>query len=122
LAEARDDEYQDSLLAGSLAGALRAWLRLLASNTEAIPLRVVFTLSCPGESRALRVAGYLRRRLSCPKTTIGRIDGGTRDEWQVEGTTVAEVQSLADLERVFTWLSRTANRHQVRLIGLTFAQ
>ena len=110
--------YQDGESPDSLAAALRMWLELLSSETSRRDQQLTFTFACQGESRALRVAGYLRRRLQCVSANVYRIDGGERDEWHIEGTTRSETQSLSDLERLFAWIGGTAARHQIQLRGI----
>ena len=112
-------EYQDPRLPGSLSRALQAWQILVARRCEGNPQHIAFTFSCPSESRAHRVAGFLRRRLVCGATTVSRIEGGSRDEWHVDGKTRYQMQSLRNLEHLFTWLRGTAHRHQVQLIDLS---
>ena len=120
-ARTRDDEYHDPGVKGSLSGSLGMWLTVRADGREAVHHNLVFTLSCPSESRADRVAGYLRRSLACGAVTVGR-SPADHDAWQVEGSTHFEIQSLSRLERLSSWLRRSAGRHQVYLVGLTLRE
>ncbi len=114
----RDDEYQDPRLMGSLVGAFHAWQVLVDAADQVEPQHLAFAFSCPSESRARRVAAFLRRRIACETTRVSHVDGRTRDEWRVDGVTRHEIQSLRNLERLFTWLRTAAQSHQVALIGL----
>jgi hypothetical protein len=96
------------------------WQGVRADGQESARQHLVFTLSCPSESRAARVAGYLRRSLACAAVRVDRSPGS--DTWQVEGSTHFEIQSLTTLERLSTWLRRSASRHQVYLVGLALAE
>jgi hypothetical protein len=118
---ARDNEYQDPSAHGSLSGSLRMWQAARADGEETVRQQLVFTLDCPSESRAARVAGYLRRSLDCAMVRVDRSSGTGAETWQVEGSTRFEIQSLVKLERLSTWLRRSASRHQVHLVGLTLA-
>jgi hypothetical protein len=113
--------YQDPKGAGSLSGLLRLWQKLGASERASATTLVTFTLSCSGESRATRVAGFLRRRRNCAETRVHRVAGGRRDTWHVHGSLSPAIHSLADLEAIWTWLSRAALSHQVSLLGITLA-
>jgi len=114
----RDNEYQDSQAVGSVVGALGLWQALVAADDEARPRQLAFTLVCSSESRASRVAGYLRRHHACAVTRVSRVEARHREDWRVEGATRYEVQSLANLEGLFTWLRGAANSHQVKLVSL----
>lgn len=120
--DSRDDEYQDPREHGSLSGSLRMWQAVRADGQEATRQQLVFTLSCPSESRADRVAKHLRRSLDCAMVCVDRSPGADRHVWQVEGSTRFEIQSLSRLERLSTWLRRSASRHQVYLVGLALTE
>lgn len=115
-----DNEYQDSLAVGSLVGALVLWQALVAANGHDLRQQLAFRLVCPSESRALRVAGFLRRNRACILTRVNYIEAERGGDWRVEGATRHEVQSLANLEALFTWLRRAAQAHQVKLLNLRF--
>jgi hypothetical protein len=117
----RDNEYQDSRATGSLVGASRLWRHLLINHGHTKARHLAFALACTSESRALRVAAHLHRSRACAATRIDQIDAEPRTNWLVQGTTLPEVQSLANLEGLFTWLSRAAHAHQVRLVALELA-
>jgi hypothetical protein len=114
----RDNEYQDSQAVGSVVGALILWQALVAADNEARPQQLAFTLACSSESRASRVAGFLRRHRACAVTRVSRVEARHPEDWHVQGTTRHEVQSLANLEALFTWLRGAANSHQVKLVSL----
>jgi hypothetical protein len=118
----RDNEYQNPDEHGSLSGSLRMWQAVRADGQETVQQQLVFTLHCPSESRADRVARYLRRSLDCATVGVGRSPGADRDVWRVEGSTRFEVQSLRRLERLSTWLRRSASRHQVYLVDLALTE
>jgi hypothetical protein len=113
--------YQDPGTAGSLSSALRQWRSLCARRRETATTHITFALSCWGESRATRVAGFLRRRRACAVTLLRRVAGTRRDTWQVHGSTHSAIHSLADLEATWTWLSHAARSHQVVLLRVTVA-
>jgi hypothetical protein len=69
------------------------WQALVAADRAAQSHHLAFRLVCSSESRAARV----------------------------EGATRPEVQSLANLETLFTWLRRTANSHQVSVAKVWLA-
>lgn len=114
--------YQDPRSAGSLSHALKVWQALLASGREAGSIRIVFTLSCWSESRALRVASFLRRRQACTVNRVRQIRGGSRDRWHLYGSMTPAVHSLADLEGTWSWLRRAAVSHQVSLVRVALAR
>lgn len=113
--------YQDPRAAGSLSGLLRQWQALPASARDPATSLVTFTLSCSGESRATRVAASLRRRRACSEASVEHVAEGRHETWHVHGATGAAIHSLADLEATWTWLRRTAQSHQVRLVRITLA-
>ena len=117
----RDNEYQDGMAVGALVGALGLWRTLLGNNKHTQPQQLAFALACSSESRALRVAAFLRRNRACAATRIDQIDAAARADWLVQGATRREVQSLANLESLFTWLRRAAHAHQVNLLDLRLA-
>jgi hypothetical protein len=114
----RDNEYQDSNTVGALVGALALWRTLQVSNRQSQPQQVTFELVCSSESRALRTAAFLRRNPACTTTSVTYVQAKPRADWRVQGATRREVQSLANLERLFTWLRQAADSHQVRLTDL----
>lgn len=117
----RDNEYQDSMAVGALVGALGLWRNLLDDNKHIQPQHLTFALACTSESRAHRVAAFLRRNRACARTRIDQVDAAARADWLVQGATRREVQSLANLEDLFTWLRRAAHAHQVNLLDLRLA-
>lgn len=116
------ETYQDPHGAGSLSAALRAWQALRAAKrlTATTPIR--FTLSCWSESRAVRVAAFLRRSRGCAVTQLHQVAGARRDTWHVHGSTHPAIHSLSDLEAVWTWLRSAAKSHQVALVHVTIPQ
>jgi hypothetical protein len=110
----RDNEFQDSRSVGSLRSALGLWQDLLVAGTDSHFRPVVFHLRCASESRAHRVAGFLRRRRACAITRVSWDPAG-EGHWRLDGATRHEVQTLANLEHLFTWLRRAAHSHQVDL-------
>jgi len=114
--------YQDPRAAGSLSGLLELWRTLRASGRHTAATPVSFTLSCSGESRATRVAAFLRRRRACAQTRVHHVAGGRRDMWQVHGSISPAIYSLSDLEAIWTWLRRAAQSHQVSLLRITLAR
>ena len=121
MASRSDKTYQDPQEAGSLSGLLPLWQKLCASGGCAATTQVTFTLSCSGEVRATRVAGFLRRRRACAETRIHHVAGGRRDKWHVHGSISPTTHSLSDLEAIWTWLRRAAQSHQVSLLSITLA-
>jgi hypothetical protein len=121
MATRSDKTYQDPRVAGSLSGLLRLWQKLRASGDHTATILVTFTLSCWGESRATRVAGFLRRRRTCGETRIHQVAGRRRDMWHVHGSISPTIHSLADLEAIWIWLGRAAQSHQVSLLRITLA-
>ena len=121
MASRADKAYQDPLTAGSLSSALRLWQNLRAAGQDTATSRISFTLSCRSESRATRVAGFLRRRRACEVTRVDHVAGAHRDTWHVHGSLHATIHALPDLEAAWTWLRRTANNHQVALLRVTIA-
>jgi hypothetical protein len=122
MATARSDKtYQDPRVAGSLSGLLQLWQKLLASGRCPATTQVTFTLSCCGESRATRVAGFLRRRRACAESKVHQVAGGRDDTWHVHGSISPATHSLHDLEAIWTWLRRAAQSHQVSLLRITLA-
>jgi hypothetical protein len=119
---AREDEYHDPRAMGSLSGSLRMWQGVRPAGQEEVPHHLIFTLSCPSESRANRVAGHLRRSLACAAVRVSRVDGPGDSGWQVRGSTHFEIQTLARIERLSAWLRRSAGQHQVYLVGLALAE
>lgn len=117
----RKTRYHDPSRSGSLSQALRQWQELLAAGRDAMPQRLVFTLACGSESRAVRIAGFLRRRLNCEALVVQRVAGGLRDTWHVEGSTRPAVTSLTSLESAFSWLQGAAKDHQAVLVGIGLA-
>jgi len=111
--------YQDPSTAGSLSSALRLWQSVHDVPRDTAILHVSFTLSCWGESRATRVAGFLRRRRACAGITVHRVAEARRDTWHVHGSMNPAIQSLSDLEATWTWLRRAAQSHQVDLLRVT---
>ena len=108
-------------MAGSLSGLLQLWQELASSSRDTASTRVSFTLSCDGESRATRVAGYLRRRRACAEARVHHVAGGRRDTWHIHGSLTPAIHSLADLESTWTWLRRAAQSHQVRLLRVALS-
>lgn len=117
-----DKTYQNPHSVGSLSAALKVFDALRAAEREKRPIRIVFTLSCWSESRALRVASVLRRRRGCRVTRLRQIRGGTRDRWHVYGSLAPSVYSLTDLEETWSWLRRVGDRHQVSLVRIALAR
>lgn len=118
----RDDEYQDSLATGSLVGALALWQSLLAANRHTQPQQLAFGFVCSSESRARRVAAALLRHRACATARVHPTEGKARADWRIEGTTRQEVQSLPNLEGLFTWLTTAAQDHQVTLHDLAWTE
>ncbi len=119
---ARDNEYHDPRTLGSLSGSLRMWQGVRPEVKEEVPHHLTFTLSCPSESRANRVAGHLRRSLACGVVRVSRVEAPGEPGWQVQGSTHFEIQTLARIERLSSWLRRSAGQHQVYLVGLDLAE
>ena len=117
-----DKTYQDPQAVGSLSAALKVFDALRAAEREKREIRIVFTLSCWSEARALRVASVLRRRQNCRVTRLRQVRGGTRDRWHIYGSLSPAVYSLTDLEETWSWLRRTADRHQVSLVRIALAR
>ena len=115
------DEYHDPGAVGSLRGALHTWRTLHDARREAVPSSVRFTLSCRSEARAHRVAGFLRRRIACRVTQVHHVAGAHRDTCHVHGSTHREVQSLTNLQYLWTWLRCTADSDQVALLRIAVA-
>ena len=115
----RGSVYQDPNLPGSLVAALRAWQALAVSGRSRDLQQLAFTLSCSNASLAHNVAWFLHGRPVCEATTVTHFDRGDREEWHVTGTTRRQLQSLSNLERLFTWLRVAASNHQVHLRLLT---
>ena len=113
-----DNEYQDSQVPGSLVGALALWRTLLTASEHVIPQQLVFAIACPSEARARRVAAHLRRNRACAQALVKQVDGEVRKDWHVEGATRSEIQSLGNLEHLFTWLRKVARSQQVELLHL----
>jgi hypothetical protein len=111
-----DKTYQDPKAVGSLSSILRLW-QTLQSDTGT--LRVNFTLSCWSESRATRVAGFLRRRMGCKGARVHHVAGGSRDTWHIHGSLHPMVNSLPELEEAWSWLRQSALSHQVTLLRIT---
>lgn len=111
-----DNEYHDPESVGSLRGAMDMWLALRAAGRDGVAAPIRFTLLCSSESRARRVAGFLRRRISCHMTRVQDHPGTGQAAWQVQGSTHAQIQSLTNLEHLWTWLRRAADSHQVDLV------
>lgn len=120
--DSRDNEYQDPTAPGSLSAALSLWQAVRAGQQESVPKHLAFTLSCPSEARADRVAGHLRRRVGCTTTSVRPRPDTDRSAWQVRGSTRLEIQSLTSLEHLLTWLRRSAGRHQVDLVHLALVE
>ena len=116
-----DKTYQDPRAAGSLSSLLPLWRKLRSSRRDTAITLVTFTLSGEGESRATRVAGFLRRRRACAETRVHHVAGGGRDTWHVHGSLYPSIHSLPDLEATWTWLRRTAQKHHVRLLRIALA-
>ncbi len=114
--------YQDPRRPASLSRLLKLWQDVPESQRAGNTIRVTFTLSCWGESRATRVAGFLRRRRECAESTIHRVAGGRRDTWHVHGSTHPAIRSLADLEHIWTWLRAAARSHQVDVVRIRLVQ
>lgn len=110
-----DKTYQNPKAVGSLSSVLWLWQNL---QPDTGTLRVNFTLSCWSESRATRVAGFLRRRLGC-KARVHHVAGGSRDTWHIHGSLHPMTHSLPDLEEAWTWLRQSAQSHQVTLLRIT---
>lgn len=121
MATRSDKTYQDPRATGSLSGLLRRWQKLRTAERDTAKTLVTFTLSCGGESRATRVAGFLLRRRACAETRVHQVAGGRRDTWHVHGSTHPAIHSLADLEATWTWLRQAAASHQVRLLRINLA-
>jgi len=117
----RDNEYQDSRAPGALVGALSLWRALQRNDTHTQPQHLTFALACSSESRALCVAAFLRRNRACATTRVDQIEAHPRTDWRVQGATRREVQSLPNLEGLFTWLREAAHAHQVNLLDLSLA-
>ena len=117
-----DKVYQNPRSVGSLSAALKVFDALRAARREQRSIRVVFTVSCWSESRALRVASVLRRRQNCRVTRLRQIPGGMRDRWHVYGSLAPTTYSLTDLEATWSWLRRIADRHQVSLVRIALAR
>lgn len=121
MARRSDTTYQDPRGAGSLSRALSAWQHLQDSGDESGAARVGFTFSCWGESRATRVAAFLRRRRSCAEIRLCHASGGGRETWHVHGSLNPARRALPDLEGIWTWLREAADSHQVTLLRVTLA-
>jgi hypothetical protein len=117
-----DKTYHNPQAIGSLVGRPQSLRCAPCAEREKKKIRIVFTLSCWSESRAQRVAAVLRRNRSCRVTRLRQVSGGTRDKWQIYGSMTPAVYSLADLEATWSWLRRTAERHQVDLVRVALAR
>jgi hypothetical protein len=114
-----DNEYQDSTALGSLVGALGMWRALLASRQHAEPQQLTFAYVCPSKTVARELAACLRGRDSSAVTAVGPHRGALAfDEWQVQGITRREVQSLPQLERLLTRLRLAGADHRSKLVIL----
>jgi hypothetical protein len=114
-----DNEYQDSTALGSLVGALRMWRGLLASNRHADPQQLTFAYLCPSKTVAGTLAEFLSECDSSAATAVGPRRGTLAvDEWQVEGMSRREVQSLPHLERLLTRLRLAGADHRSTLVSL----
>ena len=118
----RATQYQDPHAVESLSSALRAWQRLRTARSQTTPKQVIFTFSCWSESRAMRIAGFLRRRLDCAATRAHHVAGANRDTWHVHGSMHPAIQSLSSLESVWAWLHCAAHNHQVVLLRVSVTQ
>ena len=118
MATRADKKYQDPHAAGSLSSLLRVWQRFRTSGRDAAATRISFTLSCGGEARATRLAGFLRRRRACEVTRVHNVAGARRDTWHVHGSTRSAIHSLPDLEGIWTWLRQAAHNHQCTLLRI----
>lgn len=118
----RDTEYQDPSTLGSLSRALQMYLTMRDDGQHTFPQRITFTILCPSEARANRLARFLCRRLACGTADVSQLPGPGRDGWQVTGSTIPELQSLRGLERLSTWLRLAADSHQVRLVRVDLVQ
>ena len=116
MASRSDKTYQDPKAVGSLSSILRLW-QTLQSDTGTLCIN--FTLSCWSESRANRVAGFLRRRMGCKDARVHHVAGGGRDTWHIHGSMHPMVHSLPDVEEAWTWLRQSAQSHQVTLLRIT---
>jgi hypothetical protein len=97
------DEYQDGLSEGSLGRARRCWQDLAAAGSLQAPQRFNFTFQSPS-SRMAR--------------TLERTDTPDGDRWQVVGTTLSAVWSLARLEHLFMRMRGAAERYDSELMSL----
>lgn len=114
-----DNEYQDSAALGSLVRALGMWRGLLATRRHAEPQQLTFAYVCPGRTEARALAAFLRDRDSSAVTAVGPHRGALAfDEWQVQGITRREVQSLPHLERLLTRLRLAGADHGSNLVSL----
>jgi len=117
-----DKTYHNPKAIGSLSAALKVFDALRAAERDKQKIRIVFTLSCWSESRAMRVATVLRRNRSCRVTRLRQVSGGTRDKWQIYGSMAPAIYSLTDLEATWSWLRGTAESHQVDLVRVALAR
>jgi hypothetical protein len=114
-----DNEYQDSTAPGSLVGALRMWRILLASSQHEEPRHLTFAYACPSRTMARDLADFLRDAEASAVDPVRPGRGALAlDEWQVEGITRREVQSLPALEGLLTRLRLAGAGHRSRLVSL----
>jgi hypothetical protein len=119
MSAALPDEYQDGLSEGSLGRARRCWLDLTAAGSLKAPQRFTFTFQSPSPRMALGLTTFLRyaahagfvRTLECTLTPDG-------DRWQVVGSTLTVVWSLASLEHLFMRMRAAAARYESVLTSL----
>lgn len=114
-----DNVYQDPGLPGSLVAALRAWQALVLRGDQIDLRQLAFTYSCPSITVAHEVSALLHQRPTCETTMLSRVGVGSGQVWQVRGTTCHQVQSLVNLERLFTWLRTVGQTHRASLTVLS---
>ena len=105
------DEYQDGLSEGSLD--------LAAAGSLQAPQRFNFTFQSPSSRMALGLTTFLRyvARAGFVRT-LERTDTPDGDRWQVVGTTLSAVWSLARLEHLFMRMRGAAERYDSELMSL----
>jgi hypothetical protein len=113
------DEYQDGLSEGSLSRARRCWLDLAATGSLQAPHRFTFAFQSPSPRMALGLTTFLRTANHAGFVrTLERPEAPDGVGWQVVGTTLSAVWSLASLEHLFMRMRGAATRYDSALVSL----
>jgi hypothetical protein len=113
------DEYQDGQSEGSLSRARRCWLDLEAAGLLQAPQRFTFAFQSPSPRMALGLTAFLRYATDAGFVrTLERTETSNGVGWQVVGTTLSAVWSLASLEHLFMRMRGAAARYDSALMSL----